>query len=185
MDIITISKDNVTHHQDDLHRAVKLYITIYSAPPYNEKFEFDAVLKEFYDYVNDGLLLLIVKEENKENNKVIGFLATSYGHSCDALLRKDLIDNNIDPDNDVYFSEFGVDIHYRCQGLGKLMVDRMFICHKDKQIYLRTAKHNNDKIIKYYTNVGFEVLDVVERVVNTRMNGTVEIDERVYMVKRH
>lgn len=180
MDIIRISKENVSSYKDELHKAVELYLIIYSAPPYNEKFEFDDVLEEFNDYVENGLLLLTVMT----NNKVIGFLATSYGHPCDDQLRQDLINNNIDPSADVYFSEFGVDVNYRCHGVGKLMLNQMLNYHDGKQVYLRTAKNNNDKIINYYSRAGFNVLDVVERVFNKRVNGSIDVDERLYMVKR-
>lgn len=110
MEIIKITQDNLVYYEKILHNTINLYLTIYSAPPYNEKFEFDDILKEFYEYIKDGLLLLAI-----DSDKVIGFLSTSYGSICDEQLRLSLLSNNINPDTDVYLSEFGVDIRYRCK----------------------------------------------------------------------
>lgn len=179
MEIVKITKDNLNLEKGTIDKAVKLYIEIYSSPPYNENFEYENVMKEFMDYIHNGLLLLTILSDSK----VIGFLATSVGHPCnDEKLKNDLIFSGIDPCNDIYFSEFGVEINYRRHGIGKKMLDTMLHHHLGKKIYLRTAKYNNDKVINYYKRAGFKVIDAVERVLNKRTDGTIGIDERIYML---
>lgn len=176
--ISKLSNADVHSNPDFFQKIGKLYVDIYSAPPYNEKFKLEEVLDDLKQYLTDDGLFLVTE---KDESDPIGFLAVSSGHECDDRLKEDLKKEGIDTSKDIYFSEFGVAKEYRCLGLGKLMLEKMLDHYANTKIFLRTAKYDNDKIIDYYKKFGFCVLNVVEKVLNVRTDGSISHDERVYM----
>ena len=85
MNIICLKEQNSLYEQ-----AVRLYIRVYSDPPYNELFEYEQTFADLKQYLDNGLFLVAIKE-----NTVIGFLMTSNGYLCDSDLTKKLADAGV------------------------------------------------------------------------------------------
>lgn len=176
MEVITLTNNNLTDRL--MTDFVELYISIWSSPPYNEHFQYNDVYHDLFKYINNGYVLLTM-----DKLKVIGFLAASFDSSFSKQVDTNLNYQGINSQKDVYLSELGVHHDYRCKGLATIMMDKFLNCYNDKIIYLRTAKHNNDKIINYYKRFLFEPLNIIDEVANMRTDGTIHIDKRIFMVK--
>lgn len=167
--------------QDNLYeKCVELYIQIYSDPPYNEVFHYNELMVSLRKYLSDLFLVAV-----DDDGTVVGFLMASRGWECDQSLANDLYRVNISHTNDIYLAELGVRSSHRRMGIAKSMLDKMFEHYQNQTIFLRTAKDNNDRIIRYYENLGFQVTSVKETVTNLRSDGTTNTDVRLYMVKYH
>lgn len=175
MQIINLKQQNDLYDQ-----VVRLYIRVYSEPPYNELFNYDQVFADLKQYFNNGILLVMV-----DNDIVIGFLMATVGYSCDENLTNKLKNIKVSCDNDIYLSELGVCKNHRCKGIAKSLMIKMFEIYKNKTVFLRTGKYDNDQIINYYKNFDFVVTNIEESVENVRNDNTIDNDVRLYMVKYH
>jgi GNAT superfamily N-acetyltransferase len=180
MEIQRINNTNLKKYGNHIEQAVKLYINIFSEPSYLEKFNFQEVKIEFLEYVNEGCLLLSIKDE-----VVIGFMASSFGlnYVCDSSFIEEANQSGFDCQKDVYISELGVSKEYRGLKVGKELVNRFMEIFDKDNIFLRTGVENNDFVINFYKKYGFHITNIRENVKNLRCDRTIVEDERLYMFR--
>jgi ribosomal protein S18 acetylase RimI-like enzyme len=161
-----------------MNELVKLYQETFKAAPYFEDFSKEAVQKMMIDYVTKGTL--IVRHNEKE---IIGLLCLEYKKTFTPEVDKQLSEHRINLDTDCYISDLLVNSKYFRQGHGSDMVKRCIEKYQDmKNIYLRTARNGNDKVINFYRKLGFIMIGhVTQEVENTRIDGEKTTDTRIFM----
>lgn len=176
-----ITCDNIKEYFNIMNKAINLYIEIFQDPPYEEDFKYDEVKSEFEDYIKNGELILTILKDQQE---VLGFIAIKYKFTCDKTIKHILSNNGIDCDKDPYISELGVNKKFRRQGIAKELIKFYLNMADNKNIYLRTGKYNNDKVIQLYQKYNFTVVpNLTEKVTTLKLNGKHTSDDRIYMVK--
>lgn len=183
-ELINIIQIQEKHIKDERYieftrQAINLYLKIFSDPPYYEHFEFNDIEKEFYQYINDGCFLLAIT-----NNETVGFMCSSTGldhvsHEIETKMRV----NGINYKKDIYISELGVSSEHRNKGIAKKLMDSFMIINQGKNLFLRTGRYNNDHVIRLYEKYDFKKTSIFEDVMNQRVNGDLDMDERFYMTK--
>jgi len=154
---------------------VKLYITTFADPPYNEKFTKEYVNSYFDKYLKQYFYVGYYK------NKPISLICAENNMDFGNLNNK--LEDYIDLKSDIYFSEFIVDKNFRGYGFGTMLFKFFKSDVFNHSMYVRTSKNNNDKVIKLYEKFGFNIIDnVVQPVQNLRTNGLIDYDDRIFMV---
>jgi len=158
---------------------VKLYQQIFSDAPYFEEFT-DEEVTAYYDYYFKNGLISVAKDERE----IIGFAATValYTEPEIAELSKKF---GIDPDTTLYFAELGVTKELRRQGIGeRICQEQLRKLSKGATILVRTAA-DNFIAQTLYKKLGFqEVIGMKQDVSQARIDGAVQIDKRVFLVKK-
>jgi ribosomal protein S18 acetylase RimI-like enzyme len=85
----------------------------------------------------------------------------------------------LEVDNREFLVELGVSSDFRHRGIGSSLI-KMSIDSSPK-LFLRTSADNNDKVINMYKRFGFYTTDVFEEVEHQDINGSVSLNERLYM----
>lgn len=162
----------LTQENDYYKQVVDLYIAIYSEPPYNEDLEYENIYKYLKPFLKQVFMIYV------QDGIVLGFLMACKDYKT--TMANQLSNKNISCKKDMYLAELGVDVNHRGKGIASMMMQR-FLETCQQPIYLRTAKYDNDKVISYYTRLGFIVTNVEEDVYVPRKDGTVSFDTRLYM----
>lgn len=176
-----INKHNATQFAHNIDQAVELYIRIFAEAPYFESFEFQAVKDSFNNFIDMGLFIIAMI-----NGLTIGFICTTHGidHKISDELTVQAARNGLQLNSDIYISELGVAPEYRNLKIGKKLVEHVLHIYYYKTTFLRTNLYDNDFVINFYKRLGFEQTTIIETVQQTRNNGEVKEDERVYMMKK-
>lgn len=170
-------KSNSELDKQLLDSAIELYISVFASEPYNEDFKYEDVKEDFLKYIYYGKFIVCFHED-----KVVGLICISKGYNVSSQIQSILETNDIDSKNDWYISELAVHEKYRKNGIGKTLVKHFFDCHPQKA-FLRTGLIGNECVIKFYEKYGFKTLhNATENVSNPRIDGTIKVDERVYMI---
>ena len=189
---------------DTLNRALEsgLYQTIYdcfSVPPFSEIVTPEKVNYYFQKYVDQGILYLAY-----ENSKPIGLIATLpliktknigefsfidtwvYYQSEKICLRPEFFTQKtqLDLDKHEYIASLAVDPKFRRRGIARQLFRTLF-SHFDSTVayVLRTTNNPNYAYIpKFYQNLGFKMLPLVEKI-NEQNQGHNIDNERLVGIK--
>ena len=173
-----------TKEADESHsvftQLVDLYIVTFADAPYYEAWIADDVEKEFRHYIKNGVLFCALI-----NDRVVGFLCVTYGmEHCNEDIKKELESVGILTGSDLYIADLAVSKVFRRQKIGSSLMDEMLSQHSNENVYLRTsAANDNEKVIAFYEKFRFATMKKREQVKNTRTDGSVDYDERLYMYK--
>ena len=173
------------HSQDDVlpYRAsfAGAYQTIFSEPPYNERFfpsEAEAVLQSYLEIAGNISVLAI-----RGRASVVGFGISVPARSKADITRE--LRGLIPLQHAHYFAEMGVLTQYRGAGLGNDMVavrlrviDRQRFTH----VVLRTSAVRNASY-EMYMRRGFDDMGVYMEVPSRRVDGRVATDRRLFLHK--
>ncbi len=154
---------------EDLKTLVDLYIRSFAQPPYNESFEEQYVRDYIQNYYNQILYVCY------DGERPIGMLCAEYTHKFDDVIGKHM-------SSYIYLSELIVSPDYRRQGLGLAMVQKFLEDYPKACSFLRTAEIGNQGVINFYKKLNFRILDIVQEVQNTRTDGRIDTDRRIFMV---
>ena len=155
---------------------IALYNRVFGEPPYNEAFTDEEVTDEFNNYLTNGFVSIL-----RRNGKLVGFEGTCRASSAPSIA--DIV-NKIgrNPQNFWYFGDLGIDTAYRRQGLGKKLTARRLATLTDPVI-LRTNK-DNFRAINLYQSLGFQIVEDLQTLVKqARVEGAIEEDERIFLIK--
>jgi len=149
---------------------VSLYQNVFGGYPYFEKFEESEVKKTFQDYLAGNGLIFVLSE----NNKPIGFSAGTYLENCSPGL--------------FYIAELGIDANYRQQGFGTLLTETLMTqaktTYESLVAFLIRTTSINQPAISLYTKMGFVIVpSLSQEVIQTRQDGQILSDTRIFLVK--
>ena len=175
-----VLEDETGEHHPIFSQLIDLYIKIFAEPPYNERFFPENVKKEFRHYVKNGTLFYALV-----NEQVVGLLGVTRGmEHCQEEIKKELNSFGINTETDLYLADLAVSKEFRRKKIGSSLMDKMILKYPCRNMYLRTsAVKENIKVIAFYQKLGFEVMEKREQVKNTRTDGSIYCDERLYMYK--
>ena len=175
-----VSEEEADIHHPIFAQLIILYINIFAEPPYNECFSQETVEEEFCHYIKNGILFYALADDH-----VIGFLGVTRGmENCRKDIKKELSNVGVFSDTDLYLADLAVAKKFRRQKIGSSLMDKMMTQYPHENMYLRTsAVRGNEKVIAFYQKLGFNIIEKRERVENTRTNGSIDYDERLYMYK--
>jgi len=176
--ILDINKDNLFKNKEYFNSAIKLFIAIFSAPPYGEKFDYSETEKDLLDFVNFGTCTVLLNFDNV----VIGFCC-SINIQKSHLSKETLVKlKEYISCKDEYFAELGIAKSFRGKGYGRMLMERLVnSCSEHKNLILRTGAVDNDKVIHFYERNGWDKIPILEEVSHQRVDGTVVKDKRLYM----
>lgn len=167
----------------ELFRAafVGAYQSVWSEPPYNERFfpdEAEGVLRKAVS-TPDNITLLAVREPGI----VAGFAIAYPLHARADIVRE--VRGLLPIDETVYFAELGVVEDHRGKGLGRELI-RLRLEAIDTQRYhhvlMRTSASRN-ATYEMYSAAGFVDTGVYMEVPSRRLDNTVQTDRRLFMAK--
>lgn len=174
---IVIDNDKLGKDRDIRLNIADLYAKIYSAAPWYEKWTRESALAEL-DEVKEkqGFVGVLASLEDK----LIGF---SWGYDIPLentsrvdfdKIRRELLTKNLDLNKAFYAAETGVELDFRRQGIGRLLVKERLRATKGKEFILYRTK--NPQIINIYrTLFGNELFSFPEE--------SAYKDGRIYVVK--
>jgi len=160
---------------------VGAYQTIFSEPPYNERFypnEAEGILRRVLQ-TRDHIALLAIRGKGQ----VVGF-----GFGVPLSARADVarhMHGLIPVDHTFYLAELGVLNGYRSMGLGQELIrQRLERLNKERfsHVLLRTSAARN-KATDIYIDLGFEDMGVYMNVSHRRVDGGVRSDRRLFYSK--
>ena len=167
---------------------VNLYIKTFAQSPYNELFTPADVNKYFDEYLKHGFYVAYVEDipvrhpTGVHRQKPVGLLCSDINHDFGSFNTK--IEETEGLATGVYLSELIVDSDYRRRGIGSKLIEAFNNDAINQTVYLRTSKNNNDHVIKMYQRFGFSLIPgLVQLVENRRTDGTVDRDDRVFMIR--
>ena len=166
-----------------LYRAsfVGAYQTVFSQPPYSERFypdEAQSVLQRMLETPNQITLLAV-----SGRSTVVGF-----GMGVPLVSRPDVsrhMHGLLPVDHTFYLAELGVLPAYRGNGLGRELVrKRLEMVNTDRfsHAVLRTSV-SRDAAQNLYLELGFEDIGVYMEVRSRRIDGSVRSDRRLFLSK--
>ncbi len=155
---------------------IALYNRVFGGPPYNEVFTDEEVIDEFDNYLANGFVSILRKD-----GQIVGFEGTCRASSIPSIA--DIVTKiGRNPQTFWYFGDLGVDTAYRRQGLGKKLTARRLASLTDPVI-LRTNK-DNFQAINLYKSLGFQIVEDLQTLVKqARVEGAIEKDERIFLIK--
>lgn len=158
---------------------VRLYKQVFSDAPYFEEFTDKEVIEYYDDYFRNGLVSIA-----RDEQQIIGFAATvalSAEQEIGELSKK----FGINPDTTSYFAELATTKELRRRGIGERMCQgQLKKMPRGSTILVRTAA-DNFIAQSLYKKLGFqEVIGMKQDVSQTRIDGTVQIDKRVFLIKK-
>jgi GNAT superfamily N-acetyltransferase len=158
---------------------VGAYQSIWSEPPYNERFfpdEAAAVLTRALEHEGNITLLAV-----RPSGVVVGF-GIAYPVRAKSDVARDI--RGLLPIEDTfYFAELGVLEHWRVRGLGRQLVDlRLQLIDRQRwrHVLLRTSASRNTSY-EMYRKMGFEDTGVYMEVPARRMDGSTRTDRRLFL----
>lgn len=160
---------------------VGAYQTIFSEPPYNERFypnEAQGVLQRSLQTPGNITLLAV-----RGRSSVVGF-----GFAVPLASRPDVgryMHGLLPVEHTFYMAELGVLSAYRGAGLGRRLIEER-LAQVDRELYthivLRTSASRH-AAIDLYTSLGFEDIGVYMEVSSRRTDGSVSTDRRLFLSK--
>lgn len=169
-----ISKEQMIRYLTK-ENLIQLYKDVFGGPPYFEEFTEQEVIDEFMNYLTNGYVSVA-----RNNGKIVAFEGTC--RASKSSIAPVMKTYGFDPEKYWYFGDLGVDAAFRRQGIGKKLTEQRLKKLTDP-IILRTNR-NNYQAINLYQSLKFKVLDGWrQNVVKTRIEGAIEEDERVFLVK--
>lgn len=159
-------------------RLYELYSNCFSSPPYEEKFDTKEVMTIFSKYVNEGILLIILDEVKQI---CIAFSAALPLEQSESDVIVIAVANGFKPEIDWYEADWGVDVDYRCHGIGTEIL-KALICEVPSNVILVRTQERNITSKKRHESLGFEVVDgMIQDVKGKRTSGEVLKDRRIFM----
>lgn len=157
---------------------IPLYQETFAAYPYFESFSDEEVKSFFQEYLEKGLLYLA-----KNQDGVIGFGAALPLSEVPAV-GEIFKDQDLDLTNAWYMADLGVKADLWKNGIGKSLVQaRLNAIPKGGTIIMRTSEKNIPSQ-SLYTGLEFEqVEDLYEEVEQKRVDGSVQKDKRIFLVR--
>lgn len=158
---------------------VGAYQTVFSGPPYNERFfpsEAASVLRRAVE-TPDHIVLVVVKGRSS---------VVAFGIGVPLSSRPDVsrsMQGLVPAEHSFYLAELGVLNQYRSQGLGKMLVEhrlRLIDRQKYSHVLLRTSLRR-DGAMSIYEELGFEDMGVYMEVASRRTDGSVRTDRRLFL----
>jgi histidine racemase len=157
----------------------KLYKDIFSQPPYYEIFDDNQVGDIFLEYFKNGKIFLAKSEE-----KIIGFGALVPLTQEPELVTL-LASSNIDISNTWYMADLGINPIDRRKGLGRLLVQKRIDAAPDNSTIIMRTSVNNFASQSLYKSLGFkQIPDAYQDVINTRTDGTIQTDKRIFLARK-
>ncbi len=158
---------------------VGAYQTIFSLPPYNERFSPDEAWAVLYRNLHtpENLTLLAVKGQTE----VVGF-----GFAVPMSARRDIthaLSGLVPPRHSFYLAELGVLESARSTGLGSLLV-QLRLDHIDTRRYTHAVLRTSaTKTTSYnmYMKLGFDDMGVYMEVQSLRQDGRETTDRRLFL----
>jgi GNAT superfamily N-acetyltransferase len=157
------------------------YQTIFSEPPYNERFfpsEAQAVLQSYLEIPGNISVLAV-----RGRASVVGFGITVPARSKADITRE--LRGLIPLQHAHYFAEMGVLSKYRGAGLGNDLVEvRLAVIDRQRftHVVLRTSAVRNASY-QMYMRRGFDDMGVYMEVPSRRVDGRVATDRRLFLHK--
>ncbi len=160
---------------------VGAYQTIFSEPPYNERFypsEAQGVLQRSLQTPGNITLLAV-----RGRSSVLGF-----GFAVPLASRSDVaryMYGLLPVEHTFYMAELGVLSEHRGAGLGRRLIEeRMALVDRERfsHIVLRTSATRH-AAIALYASLGFEDIGVYMEVSSRRTDGSVRTDRRLFLSK--
>jgi GNAT superfamily N-acetyltransferase len=160
---------------------VGAYQTIFSEPPYNERFypnEAEGVLQRALQTPGHITLMAI-----RGRNSVVGF-----GFAVPLVGRPDVarhMHGLLPIEHTFYLAELGVLPSHRGYGLGRTLIEaRLEMVDRDRfsHVVLRTSATRH-AAYELYAQLGFEDIGVYMDVSSRRVNGSVTTDRRLFLSK--
>lgn len=156
-----------------------LYQDVFGKPPYNETFSDKEVTELFKKYVSDGLLYL-----TSASSEIVGFGAALPLKEFPELINL-VQQTTIDKQKTWYMADLGVKEEFRRKGIAKkLVMARLNALQEGTTALMRTSIYNIASQT-LYTSLGFtQIPNVYQEVEQTRTDGTIQIDKRLFLQKK-
>lgn len=173
--------DSPAAGEEWLPAFVGAYQSIWSEPPYNERFfpdEAAGILRRALQTPENITLLAV-----RESGVVVGF-----GIAYPVLAKSDVardIRGLLPIDDTFYFAELGVLEEWRDRGLGHQLVQlrlQLIDRQRFRHVLLRTSAVRNASY-EMYRKLGFEDTGVYMEVPSRRNDGTTRTDRRLFLSK--
>ena len=170
------------YHFDDL---TDLYKRVFSEPPYNENFSTKEAQEALDVCIKKGVLIIAYFHTvETHEDEIVGFLGATHGLvDVNDKIKEQLKSCGINVRNDIYVSEIAFDAKHRHCGYGRKIMERLHDMFPSSNFFLRTGAHDNDRVINFYKKLGYMTCMTKDFVENTRVDGTVDVDERLHMYK--
>ena len=149
---------------------IQLYQGVFADYPYFEKFTPEEVKQIFREYLSGGGLIFILMN----NQELIGFAAGTYLENCSPGF--------------FYIADLGVKKEHRRQGKGILLIQTLMSwaqeMYPNLTAFLLRTTIRNQPAINLYTKLGFsEIPNLYQEAVQTRQNGQLQSDTRIFFIK--
>ena len=158
----------------------QLYAKVFGTEPYNELFTDEQVKEIFQTYLDNRGIILVTRDA-----KGIAGFGVAVPLATEPELAKIVAEGGIVAENSWYMADLGVRDESRKNGIGTALIgSRLQRLPSGSAAVMRTSV-NNEKSQSLYRNVfGFqEVVGVRQNVTNTRVDGSISSDERLFLSK--
>lgn len=167
---------------DSSSQYTSLYVLCFGAPPYQEKFTHDDVMKlakEKWFTPNSSIFALV----DVSTGQVYSYLV-AYNLEHEEKVLKAIKDNIDEPQNYLYVAEILTAPEWRGNGFAACLVNKLKEEYPDTNMIVRTTEKNVASK-NLFLKSGFSLLDGTKEYVSQRRLGDAPVrDRRIFMVRR-